>query len=92
MFLLCTTRFYLNKAKQVHVVKPTDDDEMMEHVEELLAELGKSEVVEEEVVSSGGGLANICDNDGEMSADRIAEILDQEAGEEEEEEDDKMED
>ena len=77
----------------MHVVKPTDDDEMMEHVEEILAELGKSEVVvEEEVVSSSGGLANIGDNDGEMSADRIAEILDQEAGEEEEEEDDKMED
>jgi len=83
-------RFYLNKAKQVHVVKPTDDDEMMEHVEEILAELGKCEVVEEDVVS--GGLANIGDNDGEMSADRIADILDQEAGEEGEEEDDKMED
>jgi len=36
-------RFYLNKAKQVHVMNPTDDDAMVDHIEEILAEVGPGE-------------------------------------------------
>lgn len=33
-------RYYLNKALAVHKKNPTDDEAMVQHVHELLAELG----------------------------------------------------
>ena len=37
-------RFYLNKARQVNTVAPTDDTAMVEHIQELLQELGDIQV------------------------------------------------
>jgi len=67
-------RFYLQKAKQVQVVNPTDDDEMVNHIEEILTHLGPGDTIEE----SDSSLLNITQQD-EMSVDRIANILDEEA-------------
>ena len=36
------------RAQQVHTMSPTDDEAMMEHIKELLAEVGEEEVVAEE--------------------------------------------
>ena len=34
------TRYYLSKAKEVHTKNPTKDKEMMNHINELLNEIG----------------------------------------------------
>jgi len=64
-------RHYLGRAKQVQVMNPTDDDEMVQHIEELLAEVGEEEsqieVVEDLELNEG-------DNE---KAELIASILDQ---------------
>nr|ACO14735.1 TPR repeat-containing protein YDR161W [Caligus clemensi] len=46
-------RFYLKKAKEVHGLNPTTDTAMIEHIEELLSELGPEpeEAAEEEGVA-----------------------------------------
>jgi len=71
-------RHYLNRAKQVHIMNPTDDEDMVKHIEELLAEVGEEtplppmednlEYVEEDMAR----------------AEKIAEILDKDTEEEEE--------
>jgi hypothetical protein len=33
-------RHYLARAKKVHALSPTDDEAMLEHIEEILAEIG----------------------------------------------------
>ena len=40
-------RHYLSRAKQVQAKNPTDDQEMISHIEEILAEVGQEEVVED---------------------------------------------
>merc|ERR1712032_1602627 len=45
-------RHYLKRAQQVHVMSPTDDEAMMEHIKELLTEVGEEE--SEEAVEEGG--------------------------------------
>jgi len=67
-------RFYLGKAKQVHVMNPTDDDAMVDHIEEILAEVGPGE----DSVESGTALPDILEQD-ELTVDRVADILDREA-------------
>jgi len=63
-------RFYLKKAKEVNVVAPTDDNSMVQHIDELLAELGdpKEEAVEEP--------RDILHTEPEV----VADLLDSEAG------------
>lgn len=41
-------RYFLNKAKEVHAKNPTQDQEMVRHIEELLTELGPEEEEAEE--------------------------------------------
>jgi len=71
-------RFYLKKAKEVNAMNPTDDDGVVEHIEELLSNIGE---VEEEVVGgeSGEALPNILTEQDEQAIDRAAHILDEEA-------------
>ena len=38
-------RHYLTRAKEVQAKNPTDDQEMISHIEEILAEVGQEEVV-----------------------------------------------
>jgi hypothetical protein len=40
-------RHYLGRARQVHVMNPTDDEEMVLHITELLGEVGEPEPAEE---------------------------------------------
>jgi len=71
-------RFYLKKAKQVHAMNPTDDDGIVDHIEELLNSIGEGGEEEEE----GGvnvGLPNILTEQDEVAIDRAANILDEEA-------------
>ena len=44
-------RYYLLKAKRVHTKNPTDDEDLVKHVDELLEEIGPGE--EEEEVDDG---------------------------------------
>ncbi|XP_023326568.1 probable assembly chaperone of rpl4 [Eurytemora carolleeae] len=62
-------RYYLRRARDVNTMAPTDDQAMIEHITELLTELGEGE---EEHDDDG---VNI----GEAEPDTVAEILDQEA-------------
>ena len=41
-------RFYLGKAKEVHRKNPTDDADMLRHIDEILAEVGPGESIKEE--------------------------------------------
>jgi len=63
-------RHFLNRAKQVHTMNPTEDTEMVEHIEELLAEVGTggSEEKTPEDISLG-------ENDT-IKLDKVAELLD----------------
>merc|ERR1712198_596138 len=65
-------RHYLSRAKQVHVMNPTDDEEMIKHIEEILAEVGDdgdSYDVKEDLTLA---------EDDHEKAEKIANILDQE--------------
>jgi len=64
-------RHYLNKAKQVHTMNPTDDDAMVAHIEEILSEIGSEEGSDKEQTED----LSLEDNDLEKAA-KIAEILD----------------
>lgn len=79
-------RHYLTKARQVHVMNPTDDTAMVEHIAELLQEVGEGEA---EQVEEAGDTLEYTEENLER-AERIAEILDKEV--EEEGEDEAMED
>jgi len=71
-------RHYLNRAKQVHIMNPTDDEDMVKHIEELLAEVGEetpSPPMEDNLEYVEEDLAR---------AEKIAEILDKDTEEEEE--------
>ena len=59
------------RAQQVHTMSPTDDEAMMEHIKELLAEVGEEEVVAEE---ESNPLEYTEEN--LERAEKIAEILD----------------
>jgi hypothetical protein len=37
-------RYYLERAQKVHAVSPTDDEAMLEHILEILAEIGPAKV------------------------------------------------
>jgi len=65
-------RHYLSRAKQVHTMNPTEDTQMVEHIEELLAEVvtGPSEEQQPE------DLTLIDDDPSKL--DKVAEILDRE--------------
>merc|ERR1711978_258800 len=76
-------RHYLKRAQQVHVMSPTDDEAMMEHIKELLAEGG--EEVEEEVEGAEGNDQLEYTEENMERAHEIAQILDTDgAGEREE--------
>jgi len=64
-------RHYLNKAKQVHTMNPTDDDAMISHIDEILSEIGEGEVKDKEQLED----LTLDDNDPEKAA-KIAEIFD----------------
>ena len=67
-------RHYLGKAKQVHVMNPTDDEEMIKHIDEILAEVG-----EDEDEAAEGDRENIeLHEEDPVRAERIATILDNE--------------
>jgi len=73
-------RHYLNRAKQVHTMNPTDDDQMVQHIEELLNEVGQeeseSEPVRDDLEYS---------EESQERASQIAQILDEEKEPEDEE-------
>merc|ERR1712198_336430 len=81
-------RHYLKRAQQVHVMSPNDDEAMMEHIKELLAEVGEEE--------SEGALEEEESNPLEYTeenmerAEKIAQILDTN-GTREEDDDEPME-
>jgi len=65
-------RHYLGRAKQVQVMNPTDDDQMVQHVEEILAEVGEEDAQTEL-------LEDLSLNEGDHEkAELIANILDKE--------------
>ena len=69
------------RAQQVHVMSPTDDEAMMEHIKELLAEVGEEEEVER---VEGNDQLEYTEENMER-AQEIAQILDTDgAGEEDE--------
>ena len=79
---LCLTDIH-PRAQQVHVMSPTDDEAMMEHIKELLAEVGEKE--EEEVEGAEGDDQLEYTEENMERAQEIAQILDNDgAGEREE--------
>jgi len=65
-------RHYLRRAKQVHTMNPTDDEDMVQHIEELLSEVGIE-----------ASTPNVEDNleytaEDPARAEKIADILDKE--------------
>merc|ERR1711890_154831 len=73
-------RHYLSRARQVLVMNPTDDEAMVQHIEELLAEVGEETIATPAVEDTLEYTEENSDR-----AERIAEILDSEKQEEEEE-------
>ena len=73
----------------MHVMSPTDDEAMMEHIKELLTEVGEEE--SEEAVEEGGSNPLEYTEENMERAEKIAEILDTD-GTREEDEDEPMED
>eukprot|EP00092_Neocalanus_flemingeri_P029936 GFUD01032502.1.p1 GENE.GFUD01032502.1~~GFUD01032502.1.p1 ORF type:complete len:362 (+),score=138.10 GFUD01032502.1:53-1138(+) len=72
-------RHYLGKAKQVQVMNPTDDDQMVQHIEEILAEVGEDEDQNET-------REDFTLNEGDQEkAEHIANILDREKADSESE-------
>jgi len=69
-------RHYLTRARQVHVMNPTDDEAMVEHIAELLAEVG-----EEAPPPPPEDTLEYSEENSER-AEKIAEILDREKDEE----------
>lgn len=63
-------RHYLLKAQEVNKITPTDDTDMMEHIQTLLEELGSG-------ISEPPGSDEI--NIGNIEADKVADMLDEEA-------------
>eukprot|EP00090_Calanus_glacialis_P022860 TRINITY_DN3519_c0_g1_i1.p1 TRINITY_DN3519_c0_g1~~TRINITY_DN3519_c0_g1_i1.p1 ORF type:complete len:379 (+),score=147.35 TRINITY_DN3519_c0_g1_i1:51-1139(+) len=76
-------RHYLARAQQVQVMNPTDDDEMVQHIGEILAEVGVEDTQPEPPVD-----LDLNEGDHEK-AELIANILDKEK--EESDSEDKME-
>jgi len=73
-------RHYLSRAKQVQVLNPTDDDQMVQHIEEILAEVGEEDAQQEPV-------EDLSLNEGDHEkAELIATILDKEKEESDSEE------
>ena len=72
----------------MHVMSPTDDEAMMEHIKELLTEVGEEE--SEEAVGEGGSNPLEYTEENMERAEKIAEILDTD-GTREEDEDEPME-
>ena len=73
-------RHYLAKAKQVQVMSPTDDDQMVQHIEEILSEVGEEDAQTEPS-------ADLSLNEGDHEkAELIANILDKEKEESDSEE------
>ena len=66
-------RHYLSKAKQVQVMNPTDDEDMIKHIHEILAEVGADEDANEANKTD----IELADGDQEK-AEKIANLLDQE--------------
>jgi len=66
-------RHYLNKAKQVHSMNPTDDTGMLEHIDELLAEVGpepEPEASQQDIsVAEPEAVADILDGEGEEESE-----------------------
>ena len=77
---LGNARFYLNKAKQVHAINPSDDDALVGHIEELLVEIGPGEEEEGEGQGADPSVLNLPSQE-DVLVDRVAEILDQEGDE-----------
>merc|ERR1739842_222845 len=71
-------RFYLKKAKEVNAMNPTDDDGVVEHIEELISNIGEVDEEEEVGGESGEALPNILTEKDEQAIDRAAHILDEE--------------
>jgi len=70
-------RHYLAKAKQVQVRNPTDDQEMMKHIEEILAEVGEEE--EEPSEQREGIELQDEDEEDHERLEKVANILDNES-------------
>ena len=71
------------RARQVHVMSPTDDEAMMEHIKELLAEVGEDDV--EGAVEEESNPLEYTEENMER-AEKIAQILDTDGTREEEDE------
>ena len=71
----CHSCHYLSRAKQVHVMNPTDDEDMVKHIDEILAEVGA-----EAEASEAPENIELAEDDPE-NAERIADLLDKEEGE-----------
>ena len=61
------------RAQQVHIMSPTDDEAMMEHIKELLAEVGEEDV--EGTVEEESNPLEYTEENMER-AEKIAQILD----------------
>jgi len=72
-------RHYLSKAQQVHTMNPTDDVAMVEHIEELLAEVEAEAVVQPQETDN----LDYTEEDSHR-AETIAGILDKEMEEDQE--------
>jgi len=81
-------RHYLKRAQQVHVMSPTDDEAMMEHIKELLAEVGEDDV--EGAVEEESNPLEYTEENMER-AEKIAQILDTDGTREEEDDEPMME-
>jgi len=64
-------RHYLTKAKQVHTMNPTDDEDMVAHIDEILAEVGEGSDEDREQLED----LTLEEDDPEKAA-KIADILD----------------
>ena len=69
-------RHYLARAREVHVRNPTDDTEMVKHIQEILAEVGEEEQ-EEEASQTREGID--LDDEDQERLEKVADILDKES-------------
>jgi len=69
-------RHYLARAKQVQVRNPTDDLDMVNHIQEILAEVGEEENSEETTEEREG--IDLNDED-QVRLEKVANILDKES-------------
>ncbi len=68
-------RYYLERAQKVHAISPTDDEAMLEHILEILAEIGPAKVMCATIWNAFRRSVPVSKKDDEAMIEHILEIL-----------------